>query len=178
MYEKPLVPQEVSARARALGRIPFGFGPRFFVALVLGFVWLVPAWWSAEIYFRDVPLGRALPRRLALGFAAPSRPRKSRIAAHLDDAPYPRGSQLYEDCDPQFRARRAARSHRGRDAPRAAAHARGNRSRCERRRLIASSISDSSLRARRCTICAASSFATAALCASPSDGPWPTRRKR
>jgi uncharacterized protein (DUF58 family) len=51
MYEKPLVPQEVWARSRPLGRIPFGFGPRFFVALVLGFVWLVPAWWSPKFIF-------------------------------------------------------------------------------------------------------------------------------
>jgi uncharacterized protein (DUF58 family) len=46
MYEKPLVPQDAIARARPLGRIPFGFGPRFFVALVLGLAWLVPAWWA------------------------------------------------------------------------------------------------------------------------------------
>ena len=45
MYEKPLVPQEAIACGRPLGRVPFGFGPRFFVALVLGLVWLVPAWW-------------------------------------------------------------------------------------------------------------------------------------
>jgi uncharacterized protein (DUF58 family) len=51
MYEKPLVPQEAIARGRPLGRVPFGFGPRFFVALILGLVWLVPAWWfSGFIY--------------------------------------------------------------------------------------------------------------------------------
>jgi len=51
MYEKPLVPQDAVARARPLGLIPFGFGPRFFVAFVLGLAWLVPAWW-----FRNVSL--------------------------------------------------------------------------------------------------------------------------
>jgi uncharacterized protein (DUF58 family) len=28
-----------------MGRFPFGFGPRFFVGLLLGTPWLVPAWW-------------------------------------------------------------------------------------------------------------------------------------
>lgn len=43
---QPLIPPETSARARPLGRLPFGFGPRFFVMLLLGLLWLVPAWWS------------------------------------------------------------------------------------------------------------------------------------
>jgi len=51
MYEKPLIPQEAIARGRPLGRIPFGFGPRFFVALVLGLVWLVPAWWFSRFIY-------------------------------------------------------------------------------------------------------------------------------
>jgi uncharacterized protein (DUF58 family) len=42
--DKPLVPPTAVARAHALGRIPFGFGPRFYVALLLGLFWLVPAW--------------------------------------------------------------------------------------------------------------------------------------
>jgi uncharacterized protein (DUF58 family) len=51
MYEKPLIPQEAIARGRPLRRVSFGFGPRFFVALVLGLVWLVPAWrFSRFIY--------------------------------------------------------------------------------------------------------------------------------
>ena len=45
----PLVPPEVAARARPLGRLPFAFGPRFFVALLLGLLWLVPAWWSQQL---------------------------------------------------------------------------------------------------------------------------------
>lgn len=43
---QPLIPAEVGARAQPLGRLPFGFGPRFFVMLLLGLLWLVPAWWS------------------------------------------------------------------------------------------------------------------------------------
>src|SRR5271169_6771619 len=42
--DKPLVPPSAVARAHALGWIPFGFGPRFYVALLLGLFWLVPAW--------------------------------------------------------------------------------------------------------------------------------------
>lgn len=44
----PLVPPQVTARARPLGRLPFGIGPRFFVGLLLGFLWLVPAWWIPQ----------------------------------------------------------------------------------------------------------------------------------
>src|SRR5208283_2776491 len=46
---RALVPVEVAARARALGRVPFGFGPRFFVALLLGFLCLVPSWWAPRM---------------------------------------------------------------------------------------------------------------------------------
>lgn len=42
---RPLVPPPVEARASSQGRVPFGFGSRFFVALLLGLTWLVPAWW-------------------------------------------------------------------------------------------------------------------------------------
>jgi uncharacterized protein (DUF58 family) len=46
---RPLVPPPVAMRARPLGRLSFGFGPRFFVALLLGLFWLVPAWWSSQL---------------------------------------------------------------------------------------------------------------------------------
>src|SRR5271170_1594096 len=42
--DKPLVPPTAVALAHPLGRIPFGFGPRFYVAFLLGLFWLVPAW--------------------------------------------------------------------------------------------------------------------------------------
>lgn len=32
-----------------MSRLPFGFGPRFFVTLLLGLIWLVPAWWSPRL---------------------------------------------------------------------------------------------------------------------------------
>ena len=41
---QPLVPPSVAAKARAFGRIPFGVGPRFFLLLILGLLWIGPAW--------------------------------------------------------------------------------------------------------------------------------------
>jgi len=32
-----------------MGKIPFAFGPRVFVLLLLGFLWLVPAWWQPRL---------------------------------------------------------------------------------------------------------------------------------
>lgn len=42
----PLTAAAVQARARPHGLLPFGFAPRFYFALLLGLVWLAPAWWS------------------------------------------------------------------------------------------------------------------------------------
>jgi uncharacterized protein (DUF58 family) len=54
------VPEAVDARAQPLGRLPFGFARRFFVGLVIGMVWLVPAWWAprfvAAMFLWDVLL--------------------------------------------------------------------------------------------------------------------------
>jgi uncharacterized protein (DUF58 family) len=47
-----LTPEPVEAVARQRGRLAFGFAPRFFVALGIGVIWLVPMWWS----LRFVPL--------------------------------------------------------------------------------------------------------------------------
>jgi uncharacterized protein (DUF58 family) len=48
MLTESLVPTPVKGRFRSQGRLPFAFGPRFFVALLLGLVWMVPAWWSSR----------------------------------------------------------------------------------------------------------------------------------
>lgn len=40
-----LIPAAVEAVGEPRGRWAFGFGSRFFVALAIGLVWLVPAWW-------------------------------------------------------------------------------------------------------------------------------------
>jgi uncharacterized protein (DUF58 family) len=41
-----LIPPDVSATAIPWRGLPFGFGPRFFLLLLLGLVWLAPAWWE------------------------------------------------------------------------------------------------------------------------------------
>jgi uncharacterized protein (DUF58 family) len=48
MQAQPLTPPPAVGSGRAHGRFPFGFGPRFFVMLLLGLVWLAPAWWSLQ----------------------------------------------------------------------------------------------------------------------------------
>lgn len=45
----PLIPGTVSAPAQSRKRLPFGFGMRFFIGLLLGLLWLVPAWWSPNL---------------------------------------------------------------------------------------------------------------------------------
>lgn len=46
---RPFAPPEAAARLVPFGKLPFGFGPRFFVALLLGVLWVVPAWWSPRM---------------------------------------------------------------------------------------------------------------------------------
>ena len=43
------IPETTTARAHAAGRFKFGFGTRFFVALLIGLVWVVPAVWSPRL---------------------------------------------------------------------------------------------------------------------------------
>lgn len=49
-----IVPRLVGARASGTGRIPAAFGPRFFLALVLGLLWLGPAWWDSRFAYAMV----------------------------------------------------------------------------------------------------------------------------
>lgn len=44
-----LVPSNVASQATSHGRPPVAFAPRFFVLLLVGLVWIVPAWWSPEL---------------------------------------------------------------------------------------------------------------------------------
>ncbi|HMF78515.1 MAG TPA: DUF58 domain-containing protein [Bryobacteraceae bacterium] len=41
-----LTPEPVESAARKRGWLSFGFAPRFFLALGIGLIWLVPVWWS------------------------------------------------------------------------------------------------------------------------------------
>ncbi len=43
------IPPVVTARAHSAGRFRIGFGTRFFVALLIGLVWVVPAAWSPRL---------------------------------------------------------------------------------------------------------------------------------
>lgn len=43
------IPAAVSGRARATGRFRFGFGVRFFIALLIGLIWVVPVAWSPRL---------------------------------------------------------------------------------------------------------------------------------
>jgi uncharacterized protein (DUF58 family) len=45
------LPATVTARARPSGRWPGAFGSRFFIALLLGFLWVGPAWWDLRFLF-------------------------------------------------------------------------------------------------------------------------------
>jgi uncharacterized protein (DUF58 family) len=47
--EKTFIPPAIVARAHPKGRLGFGFGPRFFVALLIGLVWVVPVAWSPKL---------------------------------------------------------------------------------------------------------------------------------
>lgn len=46
-----LVPPNVTALAVPRRRVPLGFGPRFFLLLLLGLVWLGPAWWAPRFVY-------------------------------------------------------------------------------------------------------------------------------
>ena len=46
----PLVPVSKAAGAVSRKRLPFAFGRRFFVALLLGAFWTIPAWWQTRFF--------------------------------------------------------------------------------------------------------------------------------
>ncbi|HWF13142.1 MAG TPA: DUF58 domain-containing protein [Candidatus Acidoferrales bacterium] len=47
--EKTFIPPAVIAQAHPKGRLGISFGPRFFVALLIGLVWVVPVAWSPKL---------------------------------------------------------------------------------------------------------------------------------
>lgn len=46
MREHLLSPEPVSATCKSAGRLPFGFGRRFLLLLLLGLLWALPAFWN------------------------------------------------------------------------------------------------------------------------------------
>ena len=49
-----LVPPVVAARGRSSRRWPAAFAPRFYVGLIVGLVWLGPAWWNTRFAYAMV----------------------------------------------------------------------------------------------------------------------------
>src|SRR5713101_1795645 len=45
------LPRAMAARGRPANRLAFGFGPRFYLLLFSGMVWLAPAWWDRRFLF-------------------------------------------------------------------------------------------------------------------------------
>lgn len=48
MSVESLVPATITATAEPRGRLPFAFTPRFVAALLIGLLWLIPAWWLPQ----------------------------------------------------------------------------------------------------------------------------------
>ncbi len=46
-----LVPEAVTAKAAKAGRWPVAFAQRFFLALILGLLWIGPAWWDLRFIY-------------------------------------------------------------------------------------------------------------------------------
>ena len=59
MSPESLIPASIHALAEPRGKLAFGFTPRFVVALVIGLLWLIPAWifpqtqWVAAMFLWD-----------------------------------------------------------------------------------------------------------------------------
>jgi len=53
MNESPhsLVPPAAASRGQSAGRFPFAFGRRFFLLLLIGLVWIGPAWWNVRYLY-------------------------------------------------------------------------------------------------------------------------------
>jgi uncharacterized protein (DUF58 family) len=47
----PLVPPRRQALVERGKRVALGFGPRFYLLLLLGMIWLAPAWWNARFLY-------------------------------------------------------------------------------------------------------------------------------
>ena len=117
-----LLPTPVTARALPGGRWPAAFAPRFFLAVVVGLVWLGPAWWDRRFAYAMlawdavallawlVDLGRLpKPSQLEVSriWVGPvSLGVESSLALEVrNHAAVPIRTTLYDDVAPQLRAR-------------------------------------------------------------------------
>src|SRR5215467_2083684 len=116
-----LVPQETRGFGKPAGRIPFAFGRRFFLLLLIGLVWLGPAWNDRRFLYAmalwDIAmLGawlydlRRLPRPAQLGInrlwnVPPQLDVESKITLELQNSGATLVSaQITEDAPAAFRA--------------------------------------------------------------------------
>ena len=115
-----LVPSETRGFGKSAGRIPFAFGRRFFLLLLIGIVWLGPAWNDRRLLYAmalwDVAmLGvwvwdlRRLPRPTQLGVnrlwtTPPQLGVESRVTLELQNSgSIPISAQLIDDAPSSFR---------------------------------------------------------------------------
>src|SRR5664279_3962225 len=84
---RPLVPAEVTSRGRPLGRIPFAFGPRFFVVLLLGLLWLVPAWWAPRLIAAMILWDLTALVAFGIDLARMPKPREMEVRRSWEHAP-------------------------------------------------------------------------------------------
>ncbi len=113
-----LIPRIATAQAEPRGKLPFAFGTRFFLLLVLGLFWLIPAWWSPQfiavmflwdalaLLFWALDLSR-IPKPQALAvqriWTAPlSLSESSRVEIEID-APSPIGTLLIDETPTSLR---------------------------------------------------------------------------
>src|SRR5690242_4576543 len=116
-----LVPSETRGFGKPAGRIPFAFGRRFFLLLLIGIVWLGPAWNDRRFLYAmalwDVAmLGvwlwdlRRLPRPTQLGVnrlwtTPPQLGVQSKVSLELQNSgSIPVTAQLIDDAPAAFRA--------------------------------------------------------------------------
>jgi uncharacterized protein (DUF58 family) len=84
---RPLVPSAAEARLRPRGRLPFGFGPRIFLLLILGFVWLVPAMWAPRLIGALLIWDLLALAAFAVDFSRLPRPNEIEVCRAWEHAP-------------------------------------------------------------------------------------------
>jgi uncharacterized protein (DUF58 family) len=84
---RPLVPLPVEARAQSNGWLPFSFGMRFFVVLLLGFLWLVPAWWAPRLIVAMILWDTVALLAVAMDFLTLPKPSQLLVQRSWEHAP-------------------------------------------------------------------------------------------
>ena len=77
-----MVPADAAQRAAPAPRAPFAFGSRFYLALMIGLVWLGPAWWDRQFLWGMVAWDAALVLFWLLDFRQLPRPAEIELRRH------------------------------------------------------------------------------------------------